>query len=944
MPQVLAPVFTTAASSIFGISATSATAIAIGTIASQLVVGVALTAVAGAVAPKAPKISRSSRGKSQRRSSSGNTSGSSSGSGYTVTASGTVLDHQIIYGSVRCYGARVNDYSSGPDNIYLHRIIAFAGHEIEEFSDFYLDNVKVTVSPTTFTVTSPAKYAGKVKIYTRLGTVGQSAQTSAVINIPKWTTNHRLQGIAYVYMQLNYDVDGFPDGIPELSAQIKGKKVYDPRTGVTAWSDNPALCLRDYLKSNAGINEIDANIDDTFVSAAANLCDSTDTLAGDTRYTCNGSFLTDIKPIDLVQSMLSSMGGLLWYSQGKWRMKAAGYTTPVMSLDENDLRSGIELSTRNSRKDNFNTIKGTFRGPENDWETTDFRSVYSNDSIVADGGQESIADIELPFTDNHREARRISRVILERARQQLVIKANFSLAAMKLQVGDNVLINNTRFGWTDKIFEVANWKLAATKGGDVQISLELKETAPEIFDELDDGAEYENDNTELLDPLYVPDVGLTVTDDLRVVNEQVSAVIIVQVDTDSLYASEYEVEYKLSSESDWQFFGRGSTKLYEVSGVPEGQYDVRVRAINALGIKGSYTESNDVTINPFADAPADVENFSTTVVGTSVFLNWEAVPDLDLSHYIIRFSPDTDETDYSSALTLIRKVSRPATTAVVPSQTGTYFIKAIDKKGIRSENASTSVIHTEVSDVIGLNLIETVTENPDYDGAKVDVEVITDGIGDEVIVLDESLEGTYDFNSIVDLGDKYTSRVTVNVGLRVIDAVNTFDAAEGNFDARQGNFDDSSTSYDGCTVVPQLSTTDDDPTGSPTWTDYEDFIVGDVSARAYRCRVKLLSNDPNLTPAVHSLSFSVDMPDRVISEQGVTFTGNDSIVFASPFYDTVDPAIGLSLTGLETGDYYTITSKDNSGFTITVYDSTDTEVTHSSTLDYVAQGYGKEIT
>ena len=39
-------------------------------------------------------------------------------------------------------------------------------------------------------------------------------------------------------------------GVPKVTCLVKGKKVYDPRTGETAWSRNPVLCLRDLLLSD----------------------------------------------------------------------------------------------------------------------------------------------------------------------------------------------------------------------------------------------------------------------------------------------------------------------------------------------------------------------------------------------------------------------------------------------------------------------------------------------------------------------------------------------------------------------------------------------------------------------------------------------------------------------------------------------------------------------
>jgi len=49
--------------------------------------------------------------------------------------------------------------------------------------------------------------------------------------------------------------------------------------------------------------------------------------------------------------------------------------------------------------------------------------------------------------------------------------------------------------------------------------------------------------------------------------------------------------------------------------------------------------------------------------------------------------------------------------------------------------------------------------------------------------------------------------------------------------------------------------------------------------------------------------------------------------------------VGISASNLSSGDYYAITSKSASGFTITFYNSSDVAV--DRTFDYVAKGYGE---
>ena len=522
--------------------------------------------------------------------------------GYQTTAIGTALDHQIIYGKVRVGGARIYDEATGSTNEYLHRIIAVAGHEIQSFDEIYINDELATLDGSG-NVTSPSKYNGKVRIKLHLGASDQAADSTLVSESAHWTSEHRLRGIAYMYIRLQFDADVFPNGIPEITATVSGKKVYDPRTSTTVWSDNPALCLRDYLTSSYGIAEDTANIDDTLVIASANVCDETNTIAGTTRYTCNGAFTTASTPYDMINALLTSMDGSLWYAQGKWRMKPAYWTAPVLDLNEDDLRSSVSVSTRHSRRNNFNTVKGTFRGEESNWQTTDYPQVTNVAFVDADNGQESVADVDLPFTDNSIEARRIARISLERNRQQLTVSASFGLKTLQVQVGDNIRLTNSRFGWTNKEFEVIAWSFGLTDGLDLQTQMTLRETAESVYDEVDDGVVYERDNTTLPNPfdglaitnLSVGGGGRTQSD-----GTFLSSAILSWDAVDNAFVSHYEVEWKPSADSSYSSTTTTENSI-ELSPIIDAvEYVFRVRAVTVLGNGGAissivYTVAGDTT-------------------------------------------------------------------------------------------------------------------------------------------------------------------------------------------------------------------------------------------------------------------------------------------------------------------------------------------------------------
>jgi len=671
--------------------------------------------------------------------------------GYLITQRGSTMPHQIIYGKTRIAGGIVFQGVTD-NNKYLHTVLAFAGHEVEDFETIYLNDEEITLTGNEVTDAGNDNVYGKfytregrpaVQIVKKLGTTTQTAVTSSDlggISPPsEWTTDCKLLATAYLYVVLEYDADVFPNGVPEVTAVVKGKKVYDPRTRSTAWSDNPALCLRDYITSgkggdnttiyNYGISEDIENVDDNIVTIAANVCDHLNypTLSGGTRFSTNGAFTTNTTPYDALQNLSTSMDGLLWYAQGKWRMKPAYYTDPVLDLNEDDLRSSISVSTRHSRRDNFNVVKGTFRGPESDYQPSDFpqvpifNSATYNALLAADGGQESVIDLQLPFTDNTTEARRIARITLERNRQQLTVQAAFGMRAFQVQVGDIVRLSNTRFGWTNKEFEVTTWNFGLAGEYDIQVNMTLREISESVFDEVSDGAVYESDNTTLPSPFDVPPIGLTTSQDYRIINEHLTNVLIIDVTADSPERIDYvEIEYKLSTDSTYSTLATGDLGRFEIIDikVPDidpntGQaistitYDIRARAINAFGIKGEF-ETISPVVEPDFTKPNNATNLTKELSGGTLFFNWTDSSSLDLSFYRLRYNPSTTASYDNTAQILINKIARPATSITYPAISGTFFLETWDKSGNKADNPVSVVV--QPSELPTLNQLDSTAD------------------------------------------------------------------------------------------------------------------------------------------------------------------------------------------------------------------------------------------
>jgi len=232
-----------------------------------------------------------------------------------------IAARQIVYGETRVSGVVVYMSTTGTKNEYLHLVIALAGHEVEEIGDVYFnDELALTGAGSA----AQGRFTSYADIYKKLGSDTQTVETNletatSGLTNGKWTSNHRLRGIAYVYVRLTWSDQVWTGGIPNISAMVKGKKVYDPRTTTTVYSANAALCLRDYLTSSTyGLGMSSSEIDDTAFTAAANICDEqvevkpvTSPATYENRYETNGVLYTSASPDENVGKLLSAMGGLV---------------------------------------------------------------------------------------------------------------------------------------------------------------------------------------------------------------------------------------------------------------------------------------------------------------------------------------------------------------------------------------------------------------------------------------------------------------------------------------------------------------------------------------------------------------------------------------------------------------------------------------------------------
>lgn len=830
----------------------------------------------------------------------------------------------------------------------------------------------------------------RVLVRKHLGAPDQIADGWLVAENLGWTWEHRLQGVCYVYVRLDWDTDMFPNGLPNIKAVVRGKKVLDPRSGNTYWTSNWALCVYDFLRDERGFGCTDVDIDVATVIASANISDEQVPLYGggsQARYLCDGNVMTDKSPRDSLAEMVTAGGGVVTITGGVFRVFAGAYDIPTVTLTEDDLRGPVKVRPRTSRKDLFNRVKGTYVDPYKSWQPGDFPA-QSNPTYAAQDGGVIDRDIELPFTLDPVMAQRLARIILERSRQSIVVEYPAKLTAFQLTAYSTVKLTLAKFGWSNKVFRVMDWKMSDDGG----IDLVLNEEAAAVYDwslgwqtVLDPAPD-----TNLPNPFDVEAVGQLalqsgadqlIVSQSGVVTSRIQVTWPAAADASLAQGGRVEIEYKRAADVAWTALSpiRADTTVVYVSPVEDGQpYQVRARFLSALGVRSrDWTYSPVHTVVGKLAPPSNMTGLSLSVLNGMANLTWDVATDVDVKNggqVRIRHTTDLVQPSWGSAIDIGGYISGAANSAQLPLLEGVYLGKWIDSTG--NESPAAVMVITTAPSLIDLNIVATVQEHPSFTGAKTNMVLDRDlggikligtglidaqgpidatGLWDDQAAVDtlgpidtvvgsggwgyiDSLggivdTGSYAFASTFDLGSVEKCRLTAKVDSVSFDVGDAIDERLDLIDTWQ--------SIDGdvindTSVSLFIRTTSDNPSGAPTWSGWQRFAMGDYEMRAAQWKVEAASASSTHNMVIKGLTVGIDMPDRREAGRDVlSGAGAKAITYVKPF--RIQPNLGITAKNMAQGDYFVITAESASGFTITFFNSAGSPV--SRKFDWDAVGY-----
>ena len=415
------------------------------------------------------------------------------------TVRGTIEPQKVVYGEAVVSGPIFFVGVNGTENKNLLHGVALTGHEVEAITDIFFDDEKILNSAISSNAVTSGTF-GPIDSETvcfvekKLGTANQAASSLLSSFVP-WTSAHQGKGISYIvtkYVLTDGSQELWDKYTPKnIKATVKGKKdIYDPRLDVAAgnaaganptsstyqaWSDNPALCVANFLMdSEFGLGVVPAKIDWADVIVAANACDVAVAIpnsATQKRFTANGVIFATDSYRASINKLLSAMNGMLFYSNGVYSINAGIYVAPTESLDEDDLAGAISVKTSIARGERFNTLRPIIIDPSQNHKSVETPQVQLTSAVSRDNGEVITKDIQLSFTNNSFMAQRIAHKQIQISDQQKVITFPANLSALNIDIGDRVSVTVAELNYSAKVFRCINWSFADAQDGAVNLTL-----------------------------------------------------------------------------------------------------------------------------------------------------------------------------------------------------------------------------------------------------------------------------------------------------------------------------------------------------------------------------------------------------------------------------------------------------------------------------------------
>lgn len=403
---------------------------------------------------------------------------------------------------------------------------------------------------------------------------------------------------------------------------------------------------------------------------------------------------------------------------------------------------------------------------------------------------------------------------------------------------------------------------------------------------------------------------------------------------------------------------------FDILDTKAGTYTVEVYSLNAALVPGT-ASTLTFEANGKVAPPGPVTNLTlipdTATTGT---LSWTKSAELDVTlggRVLLRHNTALTGATWEDSNNIVEPVDGADIKTTVPLLEGTYLAKFEDDTGNRSVSATT--VRLDLPEPLPTTTVTTFAEDalvPPFPGTNIvdmfysselDGLVLTSGLEIDDMALDGDFDalvsidsiggvtssGSYEFNSYFDMGAVYDVSIARRFVTRPFLTGALWDDKTADIDTwfaiDENNLDSTNTTL-------YVSTTNDNPASSPTWSEWKAFANGLLQGRGFRFKVIAETTNPDANIIIDELGATLTLTQHL--EQSGTIAsgaGTYNATFANAFYQA--PNVGITAFNMGTGDYYTVSNVTRTGFQVVFRNSSGTAVDRN--FSYTALGYGREI-
>lgn len=436
----------------------------------------------------------------------------------------TVEHRRIVYGECAVSGMLfwANSISVGGTTHDLYLAVVHAGHQIDEFLGYYVDDSLIlaadinvfpgddgeVVADTNDHGYAPVSGTSVMWLRGHLGEDSQTADSFLTSTFAEWTSDHRARGNAYTlgrFRQVDDVTEEVWAGVPAtLQARVRGKLVYDPRLDSTQpggsgshrvntpstweYSNNNVLCTRDYMvdaKLGMGKRCDYTMFDYAHIAEQADICDASVDVPGGTqaRYSCNGVLSCGSSHEENLTALYASMNGRPAFKNGKHYIYAGAWETPIATLTERHLAGDLDFRKAPDSDDRFNQVRGVYFDAERMDKQVEFLPV--NDTAIRssrDNGKVIPRDLNLQLVNDEFLAQRLGFKLLYQDDDTGLCTILCNMAALQFEIGDPIALTIERLQWVAKPFRIVDMEIPAND----RIKMVLREYNETSFDDPED--------------------------------------------------------------------------------------------------------------------------------------------------------------------------------------------------------------------------------------------------------------------------------------------------------------------------------------------------------------------------------------------------------------------------------------------------------------------------